>query len=362
MADKGKLEEFLQFLTLDTRLDVLSVALQHILGLTGSVEGIRLLQSDMRYHSALFTLFRHPQEAIAKDAYLAVLNLSADEKMARTFVFEYDAVVSNFVEYILKSDSVFADQVCAILTNITRNVECCKKVLKEIEEGDFGLVQIVEVFCNENYNPKNKLHYIGPFLSNLTQLPEARKFILDKDRCVIQRLLPYTQYEASATRKGGIVATLRNCCFETEYHTWLLSDQVDILPRLLLPLAGPEELTEEEMEGMPEDLQYLEEEKKRETDPDIRQMLLEAVFQLCSTKEGRKTVKDKQTYIIIRELHRSEKEPAVEEMCFKLINLLISDEPEPGMEELHLVDIPENVEKKLKETEEKMKEAESNTA
>ncbi len=32
-------------------------------------------------------------------------------------------------------------------------------------------------------------------------------------------------------------------------HEWLLSDAVDILPFLLLPLAGPEELTEEENDG-----------------------------------------------------------------------------------------------------------------
>ncbi len=32
-------------------------------------------------------------------------------------------------------------------------------------------------------------------------------------------------------------------------HEWLLSEAVDILPFLLLPLAGPEELTEEENDG-----------------------------------------------------------------------------------------------------------------
>lgn len=90
---------------------------------------------------------------------------------------------------------------------------------------------------------------------------------------------------------------------------------MDILPFLLLPLAGPEELTEEENEGehhypslksqrtrtslsgsimtqagrteltpllmlsgLPVDLQYLPEDKKREKDPDIRKMLLETLL------------------------------------------------------------------------------------
>ena len=31
---------------------------------------------------------------------------------------------------------------------------------------------------------------------------------------------------------------VRNCCFDTEHHDWLISDKVDIVPRLVLPLAG----------------------------------------------------------------------------------------------------------------------------
>lgn len=33
-------------------------------------------------------------------------------------------------------------------------------------------------------------------------------------RCLLQRLLPFTQYEASAVRRGGVIGTLRNCCFD----------------------------------------------------------------------------------------------------------------------------------------------------
>jgi len=64
------------------------------------------------------------------------------------------------------------------------------------------------------------------------------------------------------------------------YHDWLLSDDVDILPRLLLPLAGPEEFDEEDTTKLPVDLQYLEADKKREADPDVRKMLLESINQV----------------------------------------------------------------------------------
>lgn len=75
-----------------------------------------------------------------------------------------------------------------------------------------------------------------------------------------------------------------------DYHQWLLGDDVDILPSLLLPLAGPEEFTEEETEQLPIDLQYLPDDKIREEDPDIRRMLLEALTKVnilaCNKSEN----------------------------------------------------------------------------
>jgi len=69
------------------------------------------------------------------------------------------------------------------------------------------------------------------------------------------------------------------CCL-IEHHEWLLGDQVDLLPRLLLPLAGPEEFSDDEMDKLPVDLQYLEPDKEREPDADIRRMLVEAINQV----------------------------------------------------------------------------------
>ena len=45
-----------------------------------------------------------------------------------------------------------------------------------------------------------------------------------------------------------------------------MSEAVDLLPKLLLPLAGPEEFDEEDNDKLPIDLQYLGEEKSREKD------------------------------------------------------------------------------------------------
>lgn len=45
-------------------------------------------------------------------------------------------------------------------------------------------------------------------------------------------------------------------------------------------------------------------------------------------------------YFILRELHKWEVDPSVKETCENLISVLISDEPEPDLENLDSVEIP----------------------
>ena len=67
-----------------------------------------------------------------------------------------------------------------------------------------------------------------------------------------------------------------------DFHEWLLGEEADLLPRILLPLAGPEEYEEDEMERLPPDLQYLPDTKQREADPEVRRMLVQAVYKVCN--------------------------------------------------------------------------------
>ncbi|XP_026145499.1 protein HGH1 homolog [Carassius auratus] len=355
MLSDGEAKELLSFLTLEMRADVKGQATGYILGLTGNRDGCRYLRSKPDFLKALVTLTRDPSIAIVKDCYHALINLSADETLHQPLIKETDLLAILF-QNLLDPDYMFADRICTILSNLSRHERTCRDVFSALQEQEIGLDKVVEIFCTEGFNKKASLHYLGPLLSNLTQLPEARHFILDKDRCVIQRLLPYTQYKESITRRGGVVGTLRNCCFDYTHHEWLLSDAVDILPFLLLPLAGPEELSEEENEGLPVDLQYLPEDKKREDDPDIRKMLLETLMLLTATKVGRQVIKNKNVYPIMREFHKWEKDPHVISSCEKLVQVLIGDEPEEGMENLMEVEIPKDVEEKLKELDTKEQE------
>ncbi len=66
--------------------------------------------------------------------------------------------------------------------------------------------------------------------------------------------------------------------WKDNHEKLLLQPEIDLLSRLLLPLAGPEELDSDEMDKLPEDLQYLPPDKEREQDADIRIMLIETLM------------------------------------------------------------------------------------
>jgi len=347
---KLKLEkEILPFLDLQARKDLKYVANRSLLELTGSKEGCDFLAEGDKFIKALMSLTTDKESDICKDAMFALVNLTSDEKVAWRIMGVDDQFIFNLLHKTLQPEFEYADQAASIISNVTRVLSCAKKLSELIikDNSKVSVENIVNVLCKINFNKNASLHCLGLILSNLTQVPSIRKIMMDKDRCIVQKLLPFTEYAESLKKRGGIVGTLKNCCFEYDFHSWLLSDEVDILSRLLLPLAGGEEFDDDEMDKLPVDLQYLPPDKKREEDPDLRTMLIEAITQLCATKQGRLLIKDKNAFVILRELHKWEKDPAAKLACQKLCELLISDEPEVGMEELHTVEVTEELQTKF---------------
>ena len=212
MADT--LKELLPFLAVDAREDVKLFALDYVKGLTASDEGKKLLKESQDFLRRLVELTQDSKE-VRRYCFISLVNLSAEVTIADKLL-QLDKT-KELIECMLSKEDDCADSAAMILSNLTRTSEACQEVLRitASHKDDCGLHKVVEAFCKENHNPKAKLHYVATFLSNMTQLQEARDFILDRKRCVIQRLLPFTQYEASAIRKGGVVGTLRNCCVET---------------------------------------------------------------------------------------------------------------------------------------------------
>lgn len=97
--------------------------------------------------------------------------------------------------------------------------------------------------------------------------------------------------------------------------------------------------------------QYLGPDKKRESDPDIRKMLLDTLAQLCATRKGREFLRSKGTYPVLRELHKWETSDAGDNLslisCENVVDILIRTEEEIGEDNLKTIDIPNDLVEKF---------------
>ncbi|KAM6458490.1 protein HGH1 homolog isoform 1-T1 [Liasis olivaceus] len=330
------------FLRREGRADLQGRAARLALELTGGAEGRRLLLARADLLDALLALAEDPRAAAAaaaEPALGALANLAAEPGAAGALRRALPGLLRRALDPAAAAAAAGPppEAACALLANCSREPASARALLA-------GLPPLVDALCAPGPRPAQRL---APVLANLSQLPEARAALLDRSRRLVQRLLPLTQDAGSALLRRAAAATLRNCCFDHRHHEWLLSDEVDLLPALLLPLAGAEQFPEDEMERLPLDLQYLPAEKQREPEADIRKMLLEALLLLTATKPGRLLLREKGTYVVLRELHKGEEDPGVHAACEKVIQVLIGDEPEAGMENLLEVKIPAEVEQQL---------------
>lgn len=185
--------------------------------------------------------------------------------------------------------------------------------------------------------------YLSYLLASLSGTSEdVRKYFLAPqaydDVTPLSKIFVFTEHP-SVIRRRGVAGTLKNACFEISAHPALLSlpstevgAGIDILPYILLPLAGSESYPDDEMDKMLPDLQLLPPDKQRESDNEILAMHLESLTLLTTTREGRDRLRDVQVYPIIREVHSHVRDEAVGEVIERLVNVLMRDEEDNGEE------------------------------
>ncbi|TCD71800.1 hypothetical protein EIP91_003143 [Steccherinum ochraceum] len=200
-----------------------------------------------------------------------------------------------------------------------------------VRKGDLHFLS--SVFANISATPAGRMFFVTPRPANPLQTDGPLEYPLSK-------LLAFTEHP-DLIRRGGIASTLKNCAFQVHAHKALLSPEsdmvavppstveapgMDILPYVLLPLAGPEEFDLEDQELLPEALQFLPATKTREADQSLRLMHVETMLLLCTTYWGREYLRAHGVYQIVRALHEDEKVEKVAEHIERLVNFLKRNE------------------------------------
>ncbi|CAF3365999.1 unnamed protein product [Rotaria sp. Silwood1] len=374
------LDELSEFLDPQGRLDIKSLALQTLLSLTASKEGRHLLLSlpNTDPTKSLLTrvcrlIFEDVQESVRFDALLLLINLTSDNELS-ILNNKQMSITNDFWLQLLKrciDDRQYehADAGCKLLSNITSRTITIDQINELINHFDknypLWFDNLIQAFSTIDYNvKKNNLDYLSAFLVNLTQSKIIRQRLRDNGH--LKRLLCFTDQNHSIIRRGSIACILKNCCFDHESHEQLIyrmDDNDDFICSLLLPLTGStaDELTEEENEQLPIDLQYLPSDKHRETDRDIQQILLETVLLLCATKSIREYFRSKQIYFILRQYHQQANlDFACNRTCERIIQILIGDEDyNVETDNLLELNIPEHLREKFHDIARKEEEEEN---
>lgn len=347
MDSEVAITELISFLKPSSRENIRIAATEQILGLTASEDGKKLLQQRDDFIAALIQLMNEPNTRIKKNVIQSIINLSSDEESSiRLLSIADGSLAKGLLHLVMLHQPVELVEVsCMALSNLSRWKPCGKIIWQALQQNEDigGLEKLITLTCQDNPS----FDHLCLVLCNLSQHDDVRRELLKSEKNFFKQMLGSVAHSKSSFRRQGIVGAVKNCCFDTEYHDWLLGEDVDVLSTLALPLAGPEEFDDDINDKLPLDLQYLGDDKVREEVPEIRLMLLEAITQLCATKKGRCFVRDKNIYYILRELHKWEKSKRVSVTCENLVDILIGDEPQPGMDNLKEVEIPFELEKEF---------------
>jgi hypothetical protein len=219
-----------------------------------------------------------------------------------------------------------------------------------VSTSPYALDQLFDCFVKGAAGTLNKhatFDYLAYILADMSKHKAGRDHFLSKrtydDVVPVSKLTVFTEHE-SHIRRRGVASTLKNVTFEVEKHALLLADDaelangvpgVNILPYILLPLAGSEEYPDVESAKMLPDLQLLPPDKARESDAEILVTHLETLLLLTTTREGRDRLREVQVYPIVRETHARVEDEKVREACDRLVQILMRDEEErPKIEEV----------------------------
>lgn len=249
--------------------------------------------------------------------------------------------LNDLVLMMLLPTNINADLCCMILNNLSKHASIADNLLP-IDDKQFNgthlLDNLLEIFVRGEtsvFNPNANFHFLAGVFANISASPQGCRFFLSESTVDhtqrLSKLIVFTEH-SSLIRRGGAISALKNVCYgsniEKKGLDVLLSDKLNLLVYILLPLSGPEDYDDEEMDGMPDELQLLEPEKEREKDPQLRMMLLEVLIALGSTFEGRQYLRKKKVYPVVKKLHIQERNEDCQGLIETLVNLLMRDEHE----------------------------------
>jgi hypothetical protein len=211
---------------------------------------------------------------------------------------------------------IFSDLACMLLSNLTKNVNCAE-----------SLFSFIGLFVEIATSPKQNFDFLFSVLADMTLIAKCRRFLSDGDHPIFLRLLNFIS-DPSYVKRGGVVVIVKNCLLEVDRHQAILEDHDDtLLAALLGRLVHPECIfSDEELDKMLLEISLEHRNTPAESDPAIREMIIESVLALGTSYEGRVILREKEVYSIIRECHKLESDEKLRAGLEIIVEYIIRDE------------------------------------
>ncbi|KNC46293.1 DNA-binding protein HGH1 [Thecamonas trahens ATCC 50062] len=335
--DSNALLELVDFLN-DPKAEVRAIAADHLAPYCDVPEARTVLLAKRKVLLERLGAMMGDLTPIAHNAMRALINLSAEtgtedsdkpsgrvgESWSRAMV--QVGLVPRLLEVLLDPDAVISELAAMLLANCTRT-EAAVHDLFDVWNTDSALeiaiVKLVRAFRLK--------HFHNPTLRSTF----SPRLFLKKDGLLLAQLLPFLDDE-SVIRRGGILGTVRNLVYETDKHPLLLdpTGPINLLPKLLKPLMDNRVLEEDDVVGMPLEIRQLPYTHQRESDPELRRMIVDTLFYLSLEADSRQILLDSKVYVVVRNAHVDEEDEDASQAMFKLIDVLlpeiVKDDPLPG--------------------------------
>jgi len=242
-----------------------------------------------------------------------------------------------------------ANELSMLLANLAKSDHALKllslkrkSIPDPLSTSPYAITQLLDLFVKGtagSYNSKADFDYLSYFFADMAQHSDARSYFVNEHKeddnvIPLTKIIVFTEHK-SEVRRQGVASTIKNVAFSVDSHGRLLDPrEVNLLPYIMLPLMGPEEYSDEDMEGMPEECQLLPPDKEREGDVEILKIHLETLLLMTTTREGREVLREKKVYPVLRECHLRVEDEGVREACDRVVQVIMRDEPMDGEEKV----------------------------
>ncbi|KAL5248850.1 hypothetical protein ACHWQZ_G017890 [Mnemiopsis leidyi] len=288
-------------------------AAELILGLTSDAASLRLITSNDELVHMIWETLDDKDKKLSVAASQILVNMTSHSDQLFTAP---KKTVPQILWILHNTDAIHMyNSMAMVLNNISRSLEQAKIIVEMLSLKDCQLF-LKLISCNQEQG------YLAAVLGNIAVTDEGRKLLLQES--LFSELISLLTMPGNIIVRRNIARLLRNLSFDTKTHNIFLQ----FLPQIVYPLVGGEEVEDEDMEKLPLDLQYLPEDKCRESDLQTRILLSDTLFQIGGSFSVREKFREENYYVLLKNYDQWEEDMDARERIQNVIYLIVQEDGE----------------------------------